>query len=89
MSSLGPSIFFAVAHNRSPGGADDPGQHVQYGGLAAAAGADHGNELARGNGEIDVLDGENRLVFRVIPPEDEGDVLKFDRWIHNATIRTP
>ena len=89
MSSLGAVDLFAVANDRSPGGVEDPGQHVQDGGFAAPAGPDHGHELASRDGEVDVLDGKNRLVFGVIAPEDEGDILQFDRWAHNATISIP
>ena len=57
--------------------------------FAAAARPHHSHELAGRDGEVDVLDGENRLIFGVIAPEDERHILQFDRWTHNATIKTP
>ena len=51
-------------------------QHVENRRLPAAAWTHHGDELARRYRDVDLVDGEHRLIVGVIAPEDQRDVVE-------------
>ena len=68
---VGPLPGDEVEHpGLAAGGVDQPGEHLQRGGLARPVGAEEGHHLAGLDGEADAVDGADLAVLAAIEPAD-------------------